>query len=201
VSVRRCLRRVAAPALFSALALASPALAGAATTSPTACEDSPLSQPFLAFGDARSYELAPGGDFEGSPSSWSLGGGAGVVAGSETAGVTGSVGASSLSLPAGASAQSPGACVNAAYPSFRFFARSDRPGSVVAVSVVYQTVLGQTALPVGAVVPSRNWAPTTSLPTLSAILAGASAPVELRFTTMTGSAQIDDVFIDPHTMH
>jgi hypothetical protein len=175
-------------------ALASPADLGA-------CDDSPLSQPFLAYGDQRSYKLAPGGDFESGAADWALGGAAAVVPGSEPAGVTGTVGASSLSLGTGASAQSPGTCVNAAYPSFRFFARSDTPGSVVTVSVVYQTAGGQTALPVGAVVPGRNWAPTRSMPTLSAILAGSTAPVQLRFTETTGSSQIDDVFVDPHVMH
>jgi hypothetical protein len=180
---------------------ASVPAAQASPVGPGACDDSPLSQPFAAYGDSNSYKLAPGGDFESGATDWSLGGGAAVVAGSEPAGVTGTVGASSLSLPAGSSAQSPGTCVNASYPSFRFFARSDRPGSVITVSVVYETVLGQTSLPVGAVVPGRNWAPTRSMPTLSAILAGSTAPVRLRFTQSAGSSQIDDVFVDPHVMH
>src|SRR5436305_300088 len=82
VSVRRRLRRLA-PVALGALAfgaLSIPA-ARASIPGPTPCDDSPLSQPFLAFGDARSYELAPGGDFEGALGDWSLDGSAGVVAG------------------------------------------------------------------------------------------------------------------------
>jgi hypothetical protein len=135
---------------------------------------------------------------------WSLSGSAGVVAGSEPAGVTGSVGSSSLSIPAGASAQSPSTCVDAAYPSFRFFARTDRPGSVLAVSAVYQTLLGPTSVPVGLVALSDSWAPTLPMLTGSAVgglLSGGTAPLALRFTELTGTSQIDDVYVDPHTMH
>ena len=60
-------------------------------------------------------ELAPGGSFE--DSSWSLGGGAQIVPGGEPFGATGSQSTSSLSMPAGSSAQSPSTCVDAAYPS------------------------------------------------------------------------------------
>ena len=114
------------------------------------------------------------------------------------------VGASSLSLPSGAVAVSPATCVNAAYPTFRLAARSDSPGSVVSVAVVYQTPRGPITIPVGSVVPGRDWAPTASMQTLAAIgtqLSGGSASVALRFTQVAGSSQIDDVYVDPHTVH
>ena len=35
-----------------------------------ACNTSTLSQPFAAWGDHNTYELAPGGDFENAASGW-----------------------------------------------------------------------------------------------------------------------------------
>lgn len=206
LSVRRRLHGLAASVIAAAAAcgaVSAPA-AQASLISTGACDSSALSQPFLPWSDASYYKLVPGGDFEGSTAGWSLSGGAGVVAGSEPAGATGSVGASSLSLPAGSSAQSPSTCVNAAYPDLRFFAATGSPGSVLAVSVVYQSLLGQMAIPVGVVTLSGSWSPTLPMLTASAVpglLSGGTASVSLRFTQVLGSSQIDDVFVDPHGMH
>jgi hypothetical protein len=118
--------------------------------------------------------------------------------------VTGSVGSSSLSLAATASATAPSTCVNAAYPSFRFFARSDTPGSLLAVSVVYPSLLGPLTIPVGVVGLGLSWTPTLPMLTGSAVpglLSGGTAPIGLRFTELTGTTQIDDVYVDPHTIH
>jgi hypothetical protein len=174
--------------------------AHAALVSVSACDNSALSQPFSPWADFNSYKLAPGGDFEGSLAGWSLQGDAQQVNANEPYDVTGSVGSSSLSLSRGAVATSPPTCVNAAYPTFRFFARTDTPGSTVAVSVVYNTWLGQVTIPVGVVALSGDWAPTLPMTTLSAVtgaLMGGSANVQLRFTALTGTSQIDDVFVDP----
>ena len=207
VSVCRRLRGLAASAVLGAAAFGAaslPAAAQADVVSLSACDSSALTQPFLPWGDSNPYKLAPGGDFEGSMAGWTLSGSAAVVAGSESSGVTGTVGSSSLSLPAGASAQSPMTCVNAAYPSFRFFARTDSPGSLVLVSVVYNTLLGQSTLPVGLVGLASSWMPTLPMITGSAVpgaLSGGTAAIALRFTSLTGSSQIDDVYVDPHTTH
>ncbi len=187
-------------ALACALGVCSAAPAQAALISTGACNEASLSQPFLQWGDTSSYELVPGGDFEGSLAGWTLSGGAQRVAGSEPYGATGSVGASSLALPQGASAQSPQVCVNASYPSFRFFARNDGLTSTVLVQLVYHTVLGTVSLPLGAVALSGAWQPTLPMLTGSLVggaLAGGTAEVALRFTALTGSSDIDDVFVDP----
>jgi hypothetical protein len=162
----------------------------------SACDNSRLSQPFTQWLDFDQYKLAPYGDFETSASAWSLQGGAAKSNGSEPFGVTGSVGEHSLSLPAGAVATSPQTCVNAAYPTFRFFARTDTPGSVIAVSVLY----GATSIPVGTVTLSGEWSPSVPMATLSAVpgaLGGGTANVSLQFTELSGTSQIDDVYVDP----
>ncbi|HSZ04611.1 MAG TPA: hypothetical protein VK778_05345 [Solirubrobacteraceae bacterium] len=172
--------------------------AQAALISTGACSDASLSQPFLQWGDTSSYELVPGGDFEGSLSGWSLSGGAQPLAGGEPYEPVGS--ARSLALPAGASAQSPFVCVNASYPSFRFFARDRGLTSTVLVQVVYATALGQVALPLGVVALSGAWEPTLPMLTGSlagGLLSGGTAQLALRFTALGGSSDIDDVYVDP----
>ncbi len=184
--------------LLGALILGSSALPAQAAVG--ACDQSPLTEPFAPWGDPNYYKLAPGGDFEGS-TPWSLTGAAAVTAGSEPWAATGARGSWSLSLPPGSLGQSPQTCVNAAYTSLRFFARAMTPGAVLLVSVLYPTVLGQTALVVGAITPASDWNPTLPMPTVTGILglvAGGATPIVLRFTAVIGTTQIDDVYIDPH---
>ena len=192
---------LAAVLVSFAVTLLSSAPAQAALINTSACNEAALSQPFLRWGDASDYELVPGGDFEGSLDGWSLSGGAQRVAGSEPFGATGSLGSYSLQLPAGASAQSPFTCVDAAYPSFRFFAHNDSLLAGVLVTLVYQTPVGTIALPLGAAALSSSWQPTLPMLTgsvLTSALSGGTAQVALRFTALIGTSQIDDVFVDPH---
>jgi hypothetical protein len=165
------------------------------------CDNAALSQPFAGVGDSGQYKLVPGGDFENGLSGWDVSGRAHTVDGSEPFGATGQVGEQSLYLPAGSSVQSPFTCVDAAYPTFRFYGRNDGLLSTVLVQVVYKEPLGVTlTLPVGTFALSRNWAP--SLPMLTGsvvqgVLSNGTAQVSLRFTALTGASQIDDVFVDP----
>jgi hypothetical protein len=198
------LPRTSFPIAFAAAVIGafSAAPAQAALISTGACNEAALSQPFLSWGDTSSYELVPGGDFEGSLAGWTLSGGAQRVSGSEPYGATGSVGAYSLELPAGASVQSPFTCVDAAYPTFRFFARNQGLATVV-VQVVYRTLLGSVALPLGVVALSEAWEPTLPMLTgsvVAGLLSGGTAEAALRFTAVLGSSRIDDVFVDPR-MH
>lgn len=167
------------------------ATAQAAVVNLNPCNGATLSQPFAPWVDPSWYELAPGGDFE--HPGWTLGGGAHRVPGSEPYAVTGSRGSWSLDLPAGASAQSPTTCVDAAYPSVRFFIAGT---GMVAVSVV----AGNLVIPAGIAAAGPGWAPTPVMLTTSAVVAalsGGVADVSLRITALTGNPRIDDVFIDP----
>jgi hypothetical protein len=194
--------------LFCALAVAIiPAASAKATPliDTDACDNATLTQPFLSFGDSHVYKLVPGGDFEGTLAGWTLSHGAAPQAGSEPFGATGTVGKSSLYLPAGASAQSPYTCVDAAYPMFRLFGHNTGLLSTVAVSIVYkEPLLGATAVPIGTIVLNKSWAPSATMFTLAAaqgivngLLTGQTPQVALRFTALLGASQIDDVFLDP----
>jgi hypothetical protein len=181
-------------------AMAGTAPAGAALINSGTCPATTLSHPFATWGDSSSYEAVPGGSFEGSLAGWSLAGGATRTAGSEPYGVTGNVGQSSLVLPAGASAQSPPVCVDASNPTFRFFVRNNSLLASVVVQVVYPTLLGPVALPLGAAALSPTWRPTLPMLTgslVGALLNGGTTKLSLRFTALLGTSQIDDVFVDP----
>jgi len=191
-----------AAALFAILPAAG---AAASLIETSSCDGATLTQPFAQFGDANFYKLAPGGDFEGSLSGWTLSGGAKKVAGSEPFAATGSLGGSAVSIPAGGSVTTAASCVNAAYPSYRFFYKSSGGllGLVPAIKVdlVYRNGLGSlVALPLGVVLPSSKWGASTSQVTLSpleAALAGGEAGLSIRFTSLAGTWTIDDVFVDP----
>lgn len=177
-------------ALATAVLLGAPA-AQADLVDLSACNANALTQPFLPWADPSFYELAPGGTFSGS--SWTLSGRASLVPGGEPWAVTGTPSSSSLSLPGGSSAQSPSTCVNAAYPTIRFFVGGT---GIVAVSVVYNGVV----IPSGLAVAGGSWAPGPIAVTGSAIvgaLNGGTAHVSLRLTGVLGSPKVSDVFIDP----
>lgn len=191
-----------APQAGSSTSTTPQASSSTSASSASTCAASAQSQPFLKWGDSNSYQLVAGGDFEGSLSGWTLSHGAAQAAGSETYGVTGTVGKYSLALPsAGASAQSPFTCVTASDPTFRFFARNEGAPSSVSVAVAYQTPLGVIAVTVGTVTLSSGWQPSAAMPTGAAIAGALSsngtAQMALRFTALSGSSRIDDVFVDP----
>jgi hypothetical protein len=189
----------------AALSILPAAGASAALIDTSACDTAATSQAFARFGDSSSYKLVPGGDFEGSLSGWTLRNRAATGSGSETFGVTGEVGDSSLTLPPGGSATSPSTCVNAGAPTYRFFARSS--GGLLGllpllkVDLVYRdNVLGLLALPLGTAIPSSSWAPSPVLfnaALVAALVDGGVTDLSLRFTAVTGTWRIDDVFVDP----
>jgi hypothetical protein len=191
-------RLAAAAVALSALAASALLLAPAAQANLPSqvvnldtCNSNALSQPFLRWADPASYELAPGGTF--GHRSWRLNRGASLVPGGEPWAVTGTQSRSSLSLPAGSSADSPSTCVTAAYPTVRFFVSGV---GVVGVNVVYNGAV----IPSGVVVATGVWAPGPIAITGSAItgaLNGGTANVSLRLTGVAGNPRVSDAFIDP----
>src|SRR4051794_9395261 len=178
--------------LVLAAAFALPASAARADLINLApCNASGLRQPFAPWADLAFYALSPGGDFE--QPSWALNGGAQRGPGSEPYAATGKVGNWSMTLPAWASAESPLTCVDATYPTVRFFIAGT--GSV-AVSLVYRN----TEVPAGVAVAGSRWLPTAVTVTAAPLVAAASggtSQVSLRLTGLSGDPRVDDVFIDP----
>lgn len=188
--LRRRLSTLIALVLVAAFALSTSA-ARADLINLATCGTPVLSQPFAPWGDEAFYELAPGGDFE--QPGWAFNGGAQRASGSEPYAATGKVGNWQLTLPAGSSAQSPPTCVDADYPSVRFFIAGT---GEVAVTIVD----GALQIPAGVAIAASNWMPTPVMLTTSPILAvvsGGSAQVSLKLTGLAGNARVDDVFVDP----
>jgi hypothetical protein len=177
-----------------ALAGALAALALAAPQAQAACPEQPLDRTFLPWLDPAYYQGAPDSGFE-LGGSWTLAGGASVVAGNQPF----LPGAKSLDLPSGSSATTAPICVSVAHPTVRFFARNTgSPLAPLTVTVKFKSLLGLPfELPVGVVLGDPQWQPTPPL-----LLVGnlVSDEVRFTFTPAQGSAwQIDDVYIDPYS--
>jgi hypothetical protein len=183
--------------------LASPALAANAATPATApatsgCAVPALSSALAAYGDWRSYFLAPGGDFESSSDGWTLTGGATTSTGSGPLRL--GAAAKSLRLPPGATATSPIFCVDLNYPTFRFF--STKGNAPLSVDVIYPALGTRKPKATTIMGGATSWtlARDVSLrPTVVTRDAGWRL-VQLRYVAATGARGdwlVDDVLIDP----
>jgi hypothetical protein len=172
---------------------AAPASAGLGLACP-----SPTSTPFAAWSDFAYYAFAPDGGFESGGSGWSLGGGARVVAGNESFYVHSKTDKVSLSLPAGASATSPGMCISLISSKMRFVARGDS-GSKVKVQIIYRGLLSSVLgiLDGGTYSTGGSWKPSPQIGMLGGLLPLLTSSVSFRFTAVGGATAIDDVYLDP----
>jgi hypothetical protein len=172
---------------------AAPASAGLGLACPSA-----TSTPFTAWSDYANYAFAPDGGFEAGASGWSLGGGARVIAGNESFYVHSKTDKVSLSLPAGASATSPGMCISLFSSKMRFVARGDA-GSKVKVQIVYRGLLSSLLgiLDGGTYSTGGSWKPSPQIGMLGGLLPLLTSSVSFRFTAVGGAAAIDDVYLDP----
>jgi hypothetical protein len=153
---------------------------------------------FSPWGDRDAYYFAKNGGFESGSTGWTLSGGASVVSGGEPWNLSGS-GSHSLLVPTGGSAAI-NVCYGLTYPSIRFLVAGHGAPAVVHVRVIAHGLLGiLSVLDGGRFTTGTTWAPS---PKLSTLLSALSAPVgtkslQLQFTVESGSANFDDLFIDP----
>lgn len=199
------LAAVAAASSVAVLAAIAPsAHAGVLSLTTGACGQT-VSEPFAQWGDTASYALVPGGTFEPGGASWTLSGGATVVPGNETF-ASGAPGSHSLSLPAGSSATSPGACTGLDHPTARLFVRNTGSSSSrLNVYATYQLLLGVPyTVSLGQLSGSASWQPSSvlQLGLLNNVVGSATlnqSTVSFRFVPAdnTGNWSIDDVYLDP----
>lgn len=165
------------------------------------CPGVTYTQPFTAWGDRSSYFLATGGSFEGS-NSWSLAGGAEVVAGNEPFNLNSSSDSHSLLLPPGSSATTPAMCLAALSPHMRLVGKAS-DGSAVHVDVYASGLLGLVKLPVSANIDlSAAWGPSGDvsllLQNVMALTNLGKTSIVFRFSPIGSSTvQMDDVYVDP----
>lgn len=158
------------------------------------------SQPFAQFGDYRYYTFGTNGGLENGATGWSLSG-AWVVSGNESFYVHSPSDANSLLIPAGTTATTPKLCIGTTSTVMRYFVKGSSDGSI-RVEVVLRGLLGQvlgvfqvSRISTGS---SSSWQagpPVLNLDSLLGLLGVSS--VQLKFTTLSGTAQIDDVYVDP----
>ena len=126
-----------------------------------------------------------------------------MVSGNEPWFVNSKADTKSLSIAKGGTATSPPFCVTALSPSLRFFARSEGKSARLDVDVIYTNP--QTGandyLTAGTVGATTNWAPTPQMllwaNLLSAISPSGTTNLALRFTAVSGTWFVDDVYVDP----
>jgi hypothetical protein len=156
------------------------------------------SKPFSQFGDYRNYTFGANGGLESGGTGWSLSG-ARVVSGNESFYVHSTGDRNSLSLPAGSSAYTPKLCIGTTSTVMRFFVKSSDNGSV-RVEVVLRGLLGQVLgiFQVSKLSPGASWQPGPGILNLDSLLGllGVSS-VQLKFTTLSGNVQVDDIYVDP----
>ena len=194
--VRRASAVLALGLVGGAIVLAvgtAPASAGLGLTCPSA-----TSTPFASWKDYANYAFAPDGGFESGGSGWSLSGGARAVSGNESYYVHSRTDKTSMSLPKGASATSPGMCISLLSSKMRFLVRGDA-GSSVKVQVVYRGLLSSVLgiFDGGTISAGGTWKPSPALGMLGGVLPLLTTSVSFRFTAVNGAAAIDDVYLDP----
>jgi len=194
--VRRASAVLALGLVGGAIALAlgtAPASAALGLACPSA-----TSTPFAAWKDYANYAFAPDGGFESGGSGWGLSGGARAVSGNESYYVHSRTDKTSMSLPKGASATSPGMCISLLSSKMRFLVRGDA-GSSVKVQVVYRGLLSSLLgiFDGGTISAGGTWKPSPAMGMLGGVLPLLTTSVSFRFTAVNGAAAIDDVYLDP----
>jgi len=156
------------------------------------------SQPFAQFGDARDYTFGANGGLESGANGWTVSGGK-VVAGNESYYAHSSSDKYSLQLPAGSSASTPAFCQSTTSTVVRFFVRSP-DGGKVRVQVVAKGLLGSVVgvLDIATLSPSSSWQAGPAVLNLQSLLGllGVSS-IQLKFVTVSGTVQVDDMYVDP----
>ncbi|MDQ8044619.1 MAG: hypothetical protein AAGC46_04275 [Solirubrobacteraceae bacterium] len=198
----------------AATTTAAAATTTTATATTTGCTPMDTTQSFAKYGDDSDYYLAPGGSFESGGPAWTLTGGAKIVSGNESLGV--SSGSKALQLPVFATATSPAFCVDASNPSFRFASKLSSLDGGYAAIVIYRNAAGKvtssqfTSSADGTFYNGATaWNPSdvsplaTNIPLLAG---GGTASVQLQFVGTTkaygmfvgSTATIDSVMVDPY---
>jgi hypothetical protein len=155
------------------------------------------SYPFAQFGDRAPYYGFSNNHFELGSTGWSLAGGAYVGSGNEPWYVNG-YGSRSLVLPEGASATSPGFCINLLDPAIRMFVKGSNGGDL-RIQVLFRGLTGNLTgiVNIGSDQGTGAWEPSERINSLLA-LPLLTAYAQIRVTAADGRWQVDDVFVDPY---
>jgi hypothetical protein len=154
---------------------------------------------FAPWGDWAGYYFAPNGGFESGSNGWTLTGGSAVVTQNNEPWFLAGFGSRALQVPTGGSA-SINVCYGLTYPGVRAFATGVGGPAKIHVRVYSRGLLGiLSVLDGGSFQAGQGWSPTPKISTLFSALAAplGTKSMTLQFTVESGTAQIDDLFVDP----
>jgi hypothetical protein len=154
---------------------------------------------FAPWGDWSGYYFAPNGGFENGSTGWSLSGGAAVVTQNNEPWFLAGFGSRALQIPTGGKATI-NVCYGLTYPAVRFFVAGQGGTAKVHVRVVSRSLLGLlSTLDGGTFTADQGWHPSPKMSTLLSAVASlvGTNSMQLQFTVESGTAQIDDLFVDP----
>ena len=140
----------------------------------------------------------PDGSFEAGAADWNLRGESSVVESNEPFFVHDDGDDASLLLPAGSSATTPPMCIQLLSSKMRFFIGGPA-GSKVKVQVIYNGLVSSVVgiFDGGTVSSDGTWAPSPRIAMLGGFVPLLTRSVQFRFVATAGTAQIDDVYLDP----
>lgn len=159
----------------------------------------PTAPVFAPWGDWDAYYPAPNGGFESGAANWTLTGGAQVVSQENEPWYLAGFGSHALEMPTGGNA-SINVCYGVLYPATRFFVTGEHGDATVHVRAISRSVLGVlSVIDGGTFTVHDGWAPSPRLSNLGSSLASlvGTKTMTLQITVERGSAEIDDVFVDP----
>jgi hypothetical protein len=179
--------------LTAGLAAAAAPASKAASTCPTRT----LKQAFSRWGDTHQYFFAPNGGFESSLSSWTSGGGPSVVSGNESYYLNSSSDTHSLKMPAGAWVKTGQICTNPEDQTVRLMVKGAtgqlKFDAYILCNGNIRTWSGQVDGN-----GTSTWRPS---PVIQFALSGqctGTATIQITFTALSSTWQIDDFYIDPY---
>jgi hypothetical protein len=155
-------------------------------------------QVFAHWQDYAGYYFASNGGFESGTTGWNVSGPAALAGTNDPYDLSGP-GDTSLTLGRGGTA-SISVCYGLTYPAVRFVAAGVGGPATIHVRVVAHSLLGLlSTLDGGTFTVPAGWDAAPKLSTLFSALAAplGTKSMELRITVESGTAQIDDLFVDP----
>ncbi len=157
------------------------------------CSGQTVEHPFTSFGDGNGYVLISAAE---STAGWSLRGGS-LVSGNEPWYVRSASDTRSISIAPGGRAETPSTCITLFDPTARYFTKGSAGGSL-RVDAMANTPLGL-SLPLGSTTISGNG--SWSVSAVQRFLCNLTSPltwtISFRFTALSGTWQVDDVYLDP----
>jgi hypothetical protein len=173
------------------------AVANSADAETAVCPGQTFSQTFAGFGDSNWYTLVEGSEFNGGAEGWELSDGAEVVEGVRPDGSIGGV----LSLPSGATAESPPVCVTLDYPKARTWVEAVDGGGGVTVELVYPEQEEGVATGRLSDKSANNWTLSRQFNVKPQLAGGQEGVREVRFVyankTRSSDFHVWGLFVDP----